>query len=593
VINIPTIQLQKLFLVTLILKVGSSFLGWYFQLQWSLGFAVPLLVMCAYILLGYYRRNSDVSDEKFADSCYYLGFIFTITSIIFSLFDLPNIGTHIQDIAVRFGAAMVSTVLGLGVRVYLVSFKQDIGDAIKDAEDAALDATRKFTEQLVIVLERLRDFESQVDTAARSTVERVNLQVENLSKNHADKLAEFFTDLTAENQKAFKLALAEVKTASRHLADSVDGYAQGMRSNLTSIETKVGAFTEAVTDRLKTTTFPDDYFARHLAAPLVMLTESASELTGGVKKASVEVNQSSVVLSGALKKLRDKANAVEGSLDNVLMLTKQQQAVLDSAQGQLTTLGQLSNNLVSFDVTLTNTLSGIVASNTVNSDLASRISNVVEEGVMARNSLQQSLADVIGRLDSTTRSTTTVAEKLDANATASLSAVSTIAAKLDEQLVATNAAASTIASQLSLSAIATESVATKLVATAIVSESIAGKLDALATADVQTSATLGTIGLHANTAIGKFDQAVVQLQDMVSQLSSLDGALRTQSSDLKQVVEQIKDVKIVIEMPQQSAPKTYPPLPESLLQDSNAEIHLPLKVVEPPSLNAIAPVSAT
>jgi hypothetical protein len=36
------VRIQKLFLLTIILKVGSSFLGWYFQFQWSLGFWVPL-----------------------------------------------------------------------------------------------------------------------------------------------------------------------------------------------------------------------------------------------------------------------------------------------------------------------------------------------------------------------------------------------------------------------------------------------------------------------------------------------------------------------------------------------------------------------
>lgn len=586
--NIPNIQLQKLFLVTLVLKVASSFLGWYFQLPWSFGFAIPLLIMSTYIVLGSYRRDTDVTDEKFADTCYYLGFIFTITSIIFSLFDLPNIGTKIQDIAVRFGAAMVSTVLGLGVRVYLVSFKQDIGDAIKDAEDAVLDATRKFTEQLTIVLERLRDFESQVDSAAKSSVERVNLQIDNLSKNHAEKLTDFFVDLTAQNQKAFTLALADVKTASRHLADSVDGYSQGMRSNLNSIEAKVSAFAEAVTDRLKTTTFPDDYFAKHLEAPLGLLTESASELAGGVKQATAEVGQSSVVLSGALKKLREKANATEGSLDTVLRLTEQQQAVLDSAQGQLTTLGLLSNNLNNFDVVLSNTLAGISASNLVSADLASRVSNVVEDGAAARKELEQSLANVIGRLDLNASATSNVAEKLEATATASMAAAATIAGKLDENLVATTTAASAIASQLATSTSATESVAAKLGATAIASESIAGKLDGLAAADVQASVTLGAIGLHANTAIGKVDQAVAQLQNMVSQLSSLDGALRSQSSDLKQVVEQIKDVKIVIEMP----PSAQSPHPVSLLQEDGTEIHVPYDATPPISPGALTSVSA-
>ena len=108
--GILDIRVQKLFVVILILKVLSSGLGWYFGFPWSLGFWIPLVLMVAYIILGLKRHDSDVTDEKFADTCYYLGFIFTITSIIFSLLELPSIGTKIQDIAVRFGAAMVSTV---------------------------------------------------------------------------------------------------------------------------------------------------------------------------------------------------------------------------------------------------------------------------------------------------------------------------------------------------------------------------------------------------------------------------------------------------------------------------------------------------
>src|SRR5205085_699535 len=114
------IPVQKLFIATILLKITSSGIGWYLDPQWakwSFGLAFPLLIMAAYVWLGLNRRDGDVPDEKFADSCYYLGFIFTITSIIFSLFDLPNIGTKMQDIAVRFGAAMVSTVAGLVVRV--------------------------------------------------------------------------------------------------------------------------------------------------------------------------------------------------------------------------------------------------------------------------------------------------------------------------------------------------------------------------------------------------------------------------------------------------------------------------------------------
>src|SRR5215213_6656554 len=137
---LKTIRVQKLFVVALCLKITSSGFSWWLNEPWILGFTIPLVVMGAYVAFGLRRHESDVSDEKFADSCYYLGFIFTISSIVFSLFDLPQIGEKISLIAVRFGAAMVTTVAGLIVRVYLVSFKDDPAEALHAAEDSVVDA---------------------------------------------------------------------------------------------------------------------------------------------------------------------------------------------------------------------------------------------------------------------------------------------------------------------------------------------------------------------------------------------------------------------------------------------------------------------
>lgn len=579
--SIAQIQVQKLFVVALILKVTSAFIGWYLQMPWSLGFALPLIVMVAYIVLGYFRKDTDVSDEKFADTCYYLGFIFTITSIIFSLFDLPNIGTRIQDIAVRFGAAMVSTVLGLGVRVYLVSFRQDINDAIKDAEDAVLDATRKFTEQLTIALERLRDFESQVDSAAKSTVERVNLQIENLSMNHANKLTEFFTELTTQNQKAFVLALGEVKTASRHLADSVDGYSDGMRANLSSIEAKVTAFADAVTTRLKTTTFPDDYFAKQLQGPLAQLSESAADISNQIKQASTEVGQSSTVLGSTLRKLREKANTVDASLDTVIKLTTQQQAVLDSAQGQLSTLAHLAGSLSHLDTTLTSTLAEINASNIVSKDLVTHVSALTSEGQETRNSLVRSLMEVSGKLESSNASTTMIADKLDADTQSRLTANETLAQKLAANADAANAAVNAIVSRLDASHASNYTLVTKLSDNVEASEKIVSRLNSIASADAQAIQQLTSLGLQAGTTIGKVEDAIGQLQAIVHQFSTLDSALRDQSADLKQVAEQIKDVKVIVEM----SPMAGENLPSSAQISAPATLGASLMEPQPAEVN--------
>ena len=139
--NWPTLNTQRLFGVALGLKIGFASLGYMLGMPFWLGLVAPIAVMVAYMVVGYKTRDNDISEDKFADSCYYLGFIFTVVSTVFCLFDIPKMsaGGGLQDIAVRFGAAMVSTVLGMGVRVYLVSFRKDSSDAMQDAEQALLD----------------------------------------------------------------------------------------------------------------------------------------------------------------------------------------------------------------------------------------------------------------------------------------------------------------------------------------------------------------------------------------------------------------------------------------------------------------------
>jgi hypothetical protein len=438
---------------------------------------------------------------------------------------------------------MVSTVLGLAVRVYLVSFKRDVSDAIKEAEDEVIDASQKFREQLVIAFEKLRDFQSDVDLAAKATVERVNLQVEALSKNHSERLTGFFAELTTRNQEAFTEALAEVRAASVRLGNSVDGYAKGMRANLTSVEEKVVAFADAVTNRLSTTTFPDDYFSKHLAEPLTQLQSAATNVSGAVSKSSTEIAHTTTVLSAALKKLRDKAVSAEDSLDTVLKLTEQQQAVLDTAQGQLKLIEQLNTTLAGFDDLFTKTLDGINASGKASTELAGRVAAITTEGAEARKSLDRSLADVVSRLG--------------ANAQA--------AEALRAQMGTATHASKQVATQLAENTRSSEAVAGKLAANSAASALVSTKLDGIAAADIETAKSLANIGQQASSAIDRVDTAVEQLQGMLRQLSSLDSALRAQGAELRDVAERIKDVRVTVELPTQPALRTPHPQESTML----------------------------
>jgi hypothetical protein len=347
-----TINIKNLFAAVLILKITSSFLAWQFNDPWILGFGLPITFMLAYILIGIRSDKPGISDDKFADSCYYLGFIFTITSIIFSLFDIPNIGDNINNIAIRFGAAMVSTVLGLAVRVYLVTFKMKLNDAIHISESILIASHQKFTEQLIITVEHMQAFQEKVDSATQKTVERVNVQLEQLSKNHAEKLTEFFIDLSEKNQTSFTEALNEVKKATVRLSDSVETYSSGMGSNISSIEEKITAFTNAVSNRLKTTTFPDDFFANKLSLPLEELINGASNMSESIKHVVREVDDSAVKIATTLNKINTHSDDTLSFIDAITKMNSSHQTTLDYSQTQLITLEKINKSLSELDASI-------------------------------------------------------------------------------------------------------------------------------------------------------------------------------------------------------------------------------------------------
>jgi methyl-accepting chemotaxis protein len=393
--HLTAIPIQKLFIVTIVLKVTASGLGWLLRDPWILGFTVPLLIMTAYILIGFRREDSEVSDEKFADTCYYLGFIFTISSIIFSLFDLPHIGTKLSEIAVRFGAAMVSTVFGLVVRVYLVSFKRDIADAVEAAEVSVIDAASKFRDHLMLVVEQLKDFEHKVDEAARGTVHRVETQIEAVSKNHTDKLDSLFATLHQNTRQTHNNVLNELKQANLRVSASLDIYEKTMNGNIASIEQRVQDFANAINTHLKNTAFPDDFFASRLQGPLAAMTANIESVSHGIKSIAGEVHEANTALTLVTKNLKTKVTQAEKSVGTIVSVADNQQQILAQLERQQKGMQAIVDSIADLAQTLTQVTCGLTTQSEKAANLTQSI-NSLHQLPTSMSNLSQTLTDLVG-----------------------------------------------------------------------------------------------------------------------------------------------------------------------------------------------------
>lgn len=85
---------------------------------------VPVLIMLAYLSLMLSFRRMRVDDDQAGDNLYYLGFLFTLTSLGCALFQYHGADSK-ESIIQNFGIALTTTIVGLICRVIFGQMRHD------------------------------------------------------------------------------------------------------------------------------------------------------------------------------------------------------------------------------------------------------------------------------------------------------------------------------------------------------------------------------------------------------------------------------------------------------------------------------------
>src|SRR4029077_1323136 len=85
---------------------------------------VPVVIMVGYALLIWLARGLQLRDDQAGDNLYYMGFLFTLTSLGVSLYQF-NADHAAEDIVQNFGIAIGSTITGIALRVVFNQMRRD------------------------------------------------------------------------------------------------------------------------------------------------------------------------------------------------------------------------------------------------------------------------------------------------------------------------------------------------------------------------------------------------------------------------------------------------------------------------------------
>lgn len=254
--------------------------------------AVPVLIMLGYaFLLG--ARPFRLRDDQSGDNLYYMGFLFTLTSLAVSLYQFSAAGSA-EQIVQNFGIAIASTIAGITLRILFNQMRRDPVEVEATARLELAEASRRVKRELESAILEFGYFRRMTQQSITDALDEVKETVSSAHQQFAGELAKLATTANKPFEDAFQRSgetfeklnerTVEVLQVSRQLVQEGEELAK----NTTSIVKAI----DDVFAKLAVHQTSDQIIQTQLAPMIQGLTDAVNSLKESAQAQSrnIEVN---------------------------------------------------------------------------------------------------------------------------------------------------------------------------------------------------------------------------------------------------------------------------------------------------------------
>ena len=202
-------------------------------------------VLVFYAVVAHSTTALRLEPEVIGDNSYYLGFLFTLTSLSVTLYFVIEASAEdraqlIPEVISGFGVALVSTIMGVFIRVLMMQFRLDIVARERETRVEIDEAARRLRTEMVQALQQMKLFGVESMQHAHEREEKFAQTTDRLIQGVEQSLAQMSGFFHQELQNTVRdQTVAAVDTiknsvqgsseaALQQIATSFDGLAQTM-----------------------------------------------------------------------------------------------------------------------------------------------------------------------------------------------------------------------------------------------------------------------------------------------------------------------------------------------------------------------------
>jgi hypothetical protein len=254
---------------------------------------VPVLIMIGYALLLGLARLFRLRDDQSGDNLYYMGFLFTLTSLAVSLYQFSNAGSA-EQIVQNFGIAIASTIAGIALRIFFNQMRRDPVEVEHTARLELAEASRKVKRELETTVIEFSYFRRATQQSITDVLEEIDLLLKEAKDRFIGQLDEFAVTSSKPLEEASKRSGETIESANLRIAKVLEAVSKQIASESAHLSSSTVAITKSIDDvvsKLKSLQTPEQIIEVKLNPTIQGLSRAVNKFATNAETQGKAVDQ--------------------------------------------------------------------------------------------------------------------------------------------------------------------------------------------------------------------------------------------------------------------------------------------------------------
>lgn len=278
---------------------------------------VPIMLMIGYLCLSLFSGRIRLHGEQTGDNLYYMGFLFTLSSLGVSLYQFTA-AESTDDVIRNFGIAITSTIVGIALRILYNQTRRDVLDIERATRHELADMTRRVRSELENASREFADFRRVSNQMISEGFDEIVKQADTTGV----QLKEAFERMAAEAIKPIESASAKLGTAidvslgqfttklleiAQKVGSSGDAFEKANRGMANS-SSELGSRVDAVAKKLEAVMVPEAILKNELGPLVQELGRIVAEYGAKTEAASQQQAKRMDLMTAAVARILETTN---------------------------------------------------------------------------------------------------------------------------------------------------------------------------------------------------------------------------------------------------------------------------------------------